>query len=189
MSKATRVLVIDDDMVFCQLLEKGLKRLGYQAATAQTRDQALTVGGEIQVVLLDMRLGDESGLSLIEPLKQQHPAAKIIIVTGYASLATAVGAVKNGASNYIAKPIDVKSVHNIIQDSLNADVSHENTKIESATIPSQPLSLRRLEWEHIQRVLDENKGNISQTAKQLNMHRRTLQRKLKKRAPVDVQSD
>ncbi len=186
MSKSTHVLIIDDDTVFCQLLEKGLKRLGYSTSSAHNAFQALSAAGPVDIILLDMRLGNESGLGLIEPLIEKYQNAKIIVVTGYASLATAVDAVKRGVSNYIAKPIDVESVHKIIRDSLddgiNEAVSHAS---KPTSIPAQRPSLKRMEWEHIQRVLEENQGNISQTAKQLGMHRRTLQRKLKKHAPQE----
>ena len=189
MRKPTHVLIIDDDKVFCQLLENGLKRLGYSTSSAHNAFQALSTAEPVDIILLDMRLGNESGLGLIEPLIDKYQSAKIIVVTGYASLATAVDAVKRGVSNYIAKPIDVESVHKIIQDSLDDGDSEALTLgSKPASIPARPPSLKRLEWEHIQRVLEENQGNISQTAKQLGMHRRTLQRKLKKHAPQERQA-
>jgi two-component system response regulator RegA len=126
-----------------------------------------------------MRLGEESGLGLVPELLGKFPDAKIVIVTGYANLATAVAAVKKGASNYIAKPVNVKDIHSVIQECLSNNAEDADT----ATIPGQSPSLKRLEWEHIHRVLEENDGNISRTAKNLGMHRRTLQRKLKKHAP------
>ena len=176
-----KVLIIDDDKVFCQLLEKGLGRLGYQAESAHNQEQALQPD-RADVVLLDMRLGEESGLGLVTPLLKKHPGTKIIIVTGYASLATAVTAVKKGAHNYIAKPVDVKSVHRIIQESLGEAESDPLDAIEM--LPEQAPPLKSLEWEHINRILEDNDGNISRTAVQLGMHRRTLQRKLKKHAPT-----
>jgi len=181
MTGKTGVLIIDDDAVFCQLLDKGLTRLGYHIMTAQNSDQALHVPILPDVVLLDMRLGEESGLGLVRPLQAKYPKAKIIIVTGYASLATAVTAVKQGAHNYIAKPVDVKSIHAIIQDSLGQQLPENYAGVES--LPEQAPPLKSLEWEHINRVLEDNGGNISRTAEQLGMHRRTLQRKLKKHAP------
>jgi two-component system response regulator RegA len=102
------------------------------------------------------------------------------MVTGYANLATAVTAVKKGASNYIAKPVDVNDIHAIIQESL---LGNDTQEMDADAIPGQAPSLKRLEWEHIHRVLDENEGNISRTAQKLGMHRRTLQRKLKKHTP------
>ncbi len=181
MNKATRVLIIDDDPVYCRLLHKGLGRLGYQCDIAHNSAEALGLEAKLDVILLDMRLGEESGLGLIPGLQSRFPGARIVVVTGYANLATAVTAVKNGASNYIAKPVDVNDIHAIIQESLFDDDGDDEIKM--TTIPEQAPSLKRLEWEHIHRVLDENEGNISRTALKLGMHRRTLQRKLKKHTP------
>jgi len=125
-----------------------------------------------QCAILDLSLGDENGIDLIKPLLKVHPELKIVVLTGYASLTTAVQAIKLGAWNYLAKPVDVGSI-------LNA-FSKENDELPQVTI-STPISLKQLEWEHLQRVLAENKGNVSETARQLGMHRRTLQRKLKKK--------
>jgi two-component system response regulator RegA len=180
MKKITRVLIIDDDPVYCRLLDKGLGRLGYQCNVAHNTAQVLSIEDQQDVILLDMRLGEESGLGLIPDLQRTFPGSKFIMVTGYANLATAVTAVKKGASNYIAKPVDVKDIHAIIQESLFGDDTQET---DTAPIPGQAPSLKRLEWEHIHRVLEENEGNISRTAQKLGMHRRTLQRKLKKHAP------
>ena len=179
MTSQTRVLIIDDDQVFCRLLDKGLQRLGYQTLTAHSTVQALNTESTPDIILLDMRLGEESGLSLVPALLGLFPHAKIIIVTGYANLATAVTAIKKGASNYIAKPVDVKDVHAVIQECLGG----ESAALGEVPLPDEAPSLKRLEWEHIHRVLEENEGNISRTAQQLGMHRRTLQRKLKKHAP------
>lgn len=179
MTSQTRVLIIDDDQVFCRLLDKGLQRLGYQTLTAHSTAQALNTEITPDIILLDMRLGEESGLSLVPALLGLFPDAKIIIVTGYANLATAVTAIKKGATNYIAKPVDVKDVHAVIQECLGG----ESAALGEAPLPDEAPSLKRLEWEHIHRVLEENEGNISRTAQQLGMHRRTLQRKLKKHAP------
>ena len=179
MSKQTRVLIVDDDQVFCRLLEKGLQRLGYLTDTAHTGQAALDAGEVPEVILLDMRLGEEAGLGLVPALLDRYADVKIIIVTGYANLATAVSAIKQGASNYIAKPVDVKDVHSVIQECLEGSAPAP----DEVPLPEQSPSLKRLEWEHIHRVLEENEGNISRTAEKLGMHRRTLQRKLKKHAP------
>ena len=117
----------------------------------------------------------ESGLHLVAPLRHALPDARILVLTGYASIATAVAAVKHGADEYLAKPANVDS----ILTALMAGVSEEAA--EAALEEPMPLSVARLEWEHIQRVLTEHGGNISATARALNMHRRTLQRKLGKR--------
>lgn len=172
-----KLLVIDDDPVFCQLVERGMSRHGYQVTTAADAASALQQAGEFlpDFILLDLRLGDDSGISLIEPLLHIRSQALIIVMTGYASLATAVQAIKLGAANYVAKPVDIPTLLKLLQspESLPTD----------ETLPEEisPTSLKRLEWEHIQRVLQENDGNISATARQLNMHRRTLQRKLQKK--------
>lgn len=180
MTEQTRVLIIDDDPTYCRLLDKGLTRLGYLTQTAATGEQALATMQMPDVILLDMRLREESGLGLTPRLRKKFPDAKIIVVTGYASLATAVNAVKQGASNYIAKPVSTKDIHAVIQESLGG---HDSGEVEVPPVPDEAPSLKRLEWEHIHRVLEENDGNISRTAQQLGMHRRTLQRKLKKHAP------
>jgi len=180
MNEKISVLIIDDDPVYCRLLGKGLGRMGYQCSVAHDSAQALDAAESPDVILLDMRLGEESGLGLIPGLQAKFPGAKIVVVTGYANLATAVTAVKIGASNYIAKPVDAKDIHATIQESLFGDEAED---MSITPIPEQAPSLKRLEWEHIHRVLDENEGNISRTALKLGMHRRTLQRKLKKHAP------
>ena len=124
--------------------------------------------------MLDLRLGDDSGIQLIQPLLQIRPDLQIVVLTGYASLSTAVQAIKLGAINYLAKPVNVQSILKAFEDEPPEEVADENEEFS-------PTPLKQLEWEHIQRVLDENEGNISSTARQLGMHRRTLQRKLQKR--------
>ena len=177
MTEKRTVLVIDDDEVFCQLVQRGLGKHDYHVITAHNEQDALTTArsSQIDFILLDLRLGNDSGLQLIEPLLSIHDNSKIIVMTGYASLATAVQAIKLGAVNYIAKPIDIPALVGVLE---NPD-SPENISQQENT--EHPTSLKRLEWEHIQRVLTENDGNISATARQLNMHRRTLQRKLQKK--------
>jgi two-component system response regulator RegA len=176
MTQNKTVLVIDDDEVFCQLVQRGLSKHNYQVSTAHNEQDALAAARNQNhdFILLDLRLGNDSGLQLIEPLLSGYQDSKIIVMTGYASLATAVKAIKLGAVNYIAKPIDIPALVNVLE---NPDSDESNTQLTAET----PTSLKRLEWEHIQRVLQENDGNISATARQLNMHRRTLQRKLQKK--------
>lgn len=173
-----RVLVVDDDTVFCQLVKRGLERHDYEVSISHNETDALTTtrASKPDFVLLDLRLGDSSGVHLIKPMLEDCPKCKILILTGYASLATAVQAIKLGAVNYLAKPIDIPAILSALSNPEGAaDISREEILEES------PTSLKRLEWEHIQRVLQENDGNISATARQLNMHRRTLQRKLQKK--------
>ena len=122
--------------------------------------------------MLDLRLERESGLQLIEPLLACRPGLRIVVLTGYASLATAVRAVKLGAVDYLAKPVDAAAILRALNDG-------EAPADES--LQFEPTPLKQLEWEHLQRVLEENGGNISATARQLGMHRRTLQRKLQKK--------
>lgn len=175
------VLAIDDDAVFCQLIKRGLERNGYEVAIANDDTTAIQRARDIRAdyVLLDLRLGDASGIQLIEPLLEINPQSQIIVMTGYASLTTAVQAIKLGAVNYLAKPVDIPTLLKTLE---NPEATPEATG-DLQQEPS-PTSLKRLEWEHIQRVLHENDGNISATARQLNMHRRTLQRKLQKK-PAD----
>jgi two-component system response regulator RegA len=123
--------------------------------------------------ILDLNLGSQTSLSLIPLLKKSNSEIQILILTGYASIATAVEAIKLGADNYLSKPADIDE----ILAALLLGESADYTPIAF----TEPMSVRRLEWEHIQKVLQENEGNISATARQLKMHRRTLQRKLQKR--------
>ena len=178
MTTKLKVLVIDDDEVFCQLIKRGLERHDFAAQTAHSEADALSIAESFlpDHILLDLRLGDTSGLQLIKPLLKIKPDTHIIVLTGYASLTTAVQAIKLGAINYLPKPVDVATILKSIMDP-NANASAADLEEEIAS----PTSLKRLEWEHIQRVLQENDGNISATARQLNMHRRTLQRKLQKK--------
>ena len=144
---------------------------------AQTSDEALQLAKDSNFAfgILDLNLGGETSLNLIPILKKQLPEIRILILTGYASIATAVEAIKLGADNYLAKPADADEI-------LSAMLASDGIKMEPNESTSlEPMSVRRLEWEYIQRVLMENNGNISATARQLKMHRRTLQRKLQKR--------
>jgi two-component system response regulator RegA len=130
-------------------------------------------------VVLDLNLDGASGLALIPRLaRKAMPACRIVVLTGYASITTAVDAIKLGAVQYLAKPVDVDTLLRAFGHTLQADAS---ASAMAAPIAAVPMSVDRMEWEHIQRVLREHKGNISATARALNMHRRTLQRKLLKR--------
>lgn len=171
------VLVIDDDPTFNAVLSRALTRRGYAVSSATEVEQALSValGQAPDAVVLDLNLGSSSGLQLIRPLLDIAPGCRIIVLTGYASIATAVEAVKLGATQYFAKPIEVEAIVAVF------DVPQEVEEAGEGDVPSDPLSVGRLEWEHIQRVLLEHEGNISATARALKMHRRTLQRKLAKR--------
>ena len=169
------VLIVEDDRSFLQRLAKALEQRGFAVATAE-----LVADGLLQVeqappafAVVDMRLGDGNGLDVISALKRRRPDARGIILTGYGNIATAVNAVKLGAVDYLAKPVDADDV-------VAALLAHESNKIEP---PENPMSADRVRWEHIQRIYELCGRNVSETARRLSMHRRTLQRILAKRAP------
>lgn len=168
------LLLVDDDTVFCRVLGQALTRRGFAVATAHGGSAALqsAQAEPPEYAVVDLNLAGDSGLILIPDLLKLDPATRIVVLTGYASIATAVEAIKLGAVNYLAKPADADQVVAAFT-AVEGDLT--------APINSRPLSINRLEWEHIQRVLRDNGGNISATARQLGMHRRTLQRKLAKR--------
>lgn len=171
------VLVIDDDATFNNVLTRALTRRGFEVASAVDADHALAAAhlAPPDAVVLDLNLGSVSGLSLIQPLLAVAPHCRIVVLTGYASIATAVEAVKLGATQYFAKPVEVDAIVAAFVEAPDVAPAHDLAP------PTDPLSVSRLEWEHIQRVLHEHDGNISSTARALKMHRRTLQRKLAKR--------
>ena len=174
MENVESVLVIDDDPAFNRVLSRALKGRGLDVASALSAQEAaaLIPAARAARAVLDLNIGGTSGLTLIAPLLAANPACRIVVLTGYASIATAVEAIKLGATHYLAKPTDVEAIL----------AAFEATAPQpDFSPPSQPLSVDRLEWEHIQRVLKEHDGNISSTARALKMHRRTLQRKLMKR--------
>lgn len=169
-----KTLVVDDDETFNGVLTRALNRRGIAAEGVLTPEAALESAKAEPPgrVVLDLNLNGASGLSLIQPLLRINPACRIVVLTGYASIATAVDAVKLGAVQYLAKPVEVDAILAAFDDAVP-----DTTAVAAA----EPLSVDRLEWEHIQRVLHEHEGNISATARALKMHRRTLQRKLSKR--------
>jgi two-component system response regulator RegA len=170
-----RILVIDDDEVFSAVLVRALARRGFEVALAADAKGALAIAEDLvpSRVVLDLNLAGKSGLALITPLLAVNGDCRIVVLTGYASIATAVDAIKLGAVQYLSKPVDI--------DAILAAFDADNCPSVSEMPATEPLSVGRLEWEHIQRVLRENDGNISLTARALKMHRRTLQRKLAKR--------
>src|SRR5688500_2580174 len=171
------VLVVDDDERFAVTLAAALARRGYVAHVAHDAARALATARtkEPDAAIIDLKLGADDGLALIEPLRRAHPKMRIVVLTGYASIATAVKAIKLGADDYLAKPVTAGAVAAVLERGTPREPSDERGE------PLEPVSPRRLEWEHIQRVLAEHDGNISATARTLRMHRRTLQRKLAKR--------
>jgi two-component system response regulator RegA len=177
--QSRRVVIVDDDEVFAGVLSRGLARHGFDTALAASCEAALDAARDAPPshVVLDLKLGDQSGLELIAPLLAMRSDMKILVLTGFASIATAVSAIKLGATNYLAKPVDLHSVLEVL-------TSAGSTALPVAADFTRP-SPRRLEWEYIQRVLAQHGGNVSATARALNMHRRTLQRKLAKRPVSD----
>lgn len=169
-----RFLIVDDDSTFTRVLASAITRRGFETKVARSAENAhsLIADWTPDLVTLDLKMEGESGLTLIPVLKQINPKVKILILTGYASIATAVEAIKSGATQYLPKPANTDQILTALE-CIAADTSIE--------VSEQPMSVNRLEWEHIQKVLAENNNNISATARALGMHRRTLQRKLAKR--------
>jgi two-component system response regulator RegA len=174
MMKAWQILLVDDDPVFTATLAHALHRRGHTVATAGDPAAALDLARQQppDAAVLDLKLAEASGLALVAPLRALRADMRILLLTGYASIATAVEAIKLGATHYLPKPADA--------DEILAALGRAAGDAEIAP-PDEPMSVDRLEWEHIQKVLTEHDGNISATARALKMHRRTLQRKLMKR--------
>jgi len=177
----TPILLIDDDAAFARIVTRALERRGHACLHASTAADALRLAASpVAAIVLDLKLGADNGLTLIEPLRTLQPEAPILLLTGYASIATAVDAIKRGASDYRPKPITVDA---LLQALFGTDEdAHHAGPVDP---PDQPLHPRRLEWEHLQRVLAEHEGNVSAAARALGLHRRSLQRKLSKK-PVDA---
>ncbi len=169
------LLIVEDDRSFLQRLAKALEQRGFTVTTAESvADGLLQVEAATPAfAVVDMRLADGNGLDVISALKRRRPEARAIILTGYGNIATAVNAVKLGAVDYLAKPADADDV-------VAALIAQDTKKIEP---PENPMSADRVRWEHIQRIYELCGRNVSETARRLNMHRRTLQRILAKRAP------
>ena len=178
------LLLVDDDALFARVLARALTARGFRVATASSVQEALAhmADGRFRpsCAVVDLNLGGESGLQLVPVLRQSSPTCRVVILTGYASIATAVEAIKLGAHEYLAKPADV--------DAIIARLTNDRNPI-AGIAPTSVLSVSQLEWEHIQRTLADHAGNISATARALKMHRRTLQRKLGKRAQPTVDRD
>jgi len=169
------LLIVEDDKSFLQRLARAMETRGFAVSTAES-----VADGLLQVekappafAVVDMRLADGNGLDVISAMKKRRPDARAIILTGYGNIATAVNAVKLGAVDYLSKPVDADDV-------AAALLAVDSRKIEP---PENPMSADRVRWEHIQRIYELCGRNVSETARRLNMHRRTLQRILAKRAP------
>ncbi len=169
------LLLVDDDKPFLTRLARAMEARGYEVRVAESVSDGVA---EVKksppgYAVVDLRLGDGNGLDVIEALHSTRPDARVVVLTGYGNIATAVTAVKFGAIDYLAKPADADAVHGaLVGDGDNR-----------AALPDNPMSADRVRWEHIQRVYELCNRNVSETARRLNMHRRTLQRILAKRAP------
>jgi len=169
-----KILLVDDDSVFTGVMSRSFQRRGFTTLACASAAQAITACAEFQPshILLDLNMPGTSGLLALPELLQRAPGAKLVVLTGYSSIATAVAATRAGAVNYLCKPASIDEILNAFEGDHNG---------QRAEIPADPISVERLEWEHIQRVLQDNDNNVSATARALGMHRRTLQRKLQKR--------
>ena len=169
------LLIVEDDKSFLQRLARAMEARGFEVATAESVSEGLqqVEKSAPAFAVVDMRLGDGNGVDVIVALKVRRPDARAIILTGYGNIATAVNAVKIGAVDYLSKPADADDV-------VNALLAIEGRKADP---PEHPMSADRVRWEHIQRIYELCGRNVSETARRLNMHRRTLQRILAKRSP------
>lgn len=168
--QSNQLAVLDDDEVFATTLSRRLSKRGFSTFAFHQASELLASHDRFAYIILDLNLGERSVLVDLEVIRERWPEAKIIILTGYASIATTVQAMKKGADEYLTKPLNFESLLLCLKNQ-NQEDDIELTALSSA----------QLEWEHIQRTLQENAGNISATARSLNMHRRTLQRKLQKK--------
>lgn len=168
------LLLVDDDTTFCSVLSRALEHRGFQVGIAHTVAEALSrIEQRVpDYAVVDLKLPGQSGLELVSRLRAVSKRTRIVVLTGYASIATAVEAVKLGAAYYLSKPADADDI---------VAAFHRGRGDATAPVSERALSVDRVEWEHISRVLSEHDGNISATARALGMYRRTLQRKLNKR--------
>lgn len=179
-------LIVDDDVLYSRTLQRALARHGVETRLAHDAATALVLAREAtpDFALVDLKLGEDSGLALIAPLREVDARMRILLVTGYASVATAVESIKRGADDYLPKPATVPA----ILRALGLETDTTDAGDEPAT-PERMIPLQRLEWEHIQQALQETDGNVSAAARLLGMHRRSLQRKLGKRPGPERKPD
>ncbi|MEY3960957.1 MAG: ActR/PrrA/RegA family redox response regulator transcription factor [Paracoccaceae bacterium] len=169
------LLLVDDDEAFVKRLAKAMEKRGFLPETAGSvaEGRAIAVSRPPAYAVVDLRLEDGNGLDVVETLRDRRPDCRIVVLTGYGAIATAVAAVKIGATDYLSKPADANDIMNALL-----------AKGESMPAPPEnPMSADRVRWEHIQRVYEMCERNVSETARRLSMHRRTLQRILAKRSP------
>ncbi len=171
----TSLLLVDDDEPFLRRLAKAMEKRGFSVETADSvaAGSAIATARPPAYAVIDLRLEDGNGLDVVEKLRERRPDARIVVLTGYGAIATAVAAVKIGATDYLSKPADATDIVNALLA----------TGEELPPPPENPMSADRVRWEHIQRVYELCDRNVSETARRLNMHRRTLQRILAKRSP------
>ena len=169
------LLIVDDDGPFLRRLARAMEARGFAVDTAESVAEGIAKAKTTppKYAVVDLRLGDGSGLDVIAAIRQRRDDTRIIMLTGYGNIATAVNAVKLGAVDYLAKPADADDIFSALTQKPG----------EKAELPENPMSADRVRWEHIQRVYEMCDRNVSETARRLNMHRRTLQRILAKRAP------
>jgi two-component system response regulator RegA len=167
------LLLVDDDVTLCDVLSRALSSRGFAVTAVHTVDDALRAidGDPPEFAVIDLKLSDQSGLKVVARLKAVDAHTRIVMMTGHASIPTAVEAIKLGAMHYLTKPTDA--------DAIVAAFGREDGD-EGVPIDPRPMTVERVEWEHIQHVLHEHGGNVSATARALSMHRRTLQRKLRR---------
>lgn len=169
------LLLVDDDEAFLKRLAKAMEKRGFSVETAGSvaAGKVISTARPPAYAVIDLRLQDGNGLDVVETLREKRPDARIVVLTGYGAIATAVAAVKIGATDYLSKPADASDIVNALLA----------TGDELPPPPENPMSADRVRWEHIQRVYELCDRNVSETARRLNMHRRTLQRILAKRSP------
>jgi two-component system, response regulator RegA len=170
------LLIVDDDAPLCQRLARAMERRGFLVATAEGVAAGIAAARERPpaFAVVDLRLGDGSGLEIVPALREARPGVRIVMLTGYGNIATAVAAVKAGAVDYLPKPADADAVERALLGAAEGSLPEP---------PEDPMSADRVRWEHIQRVFEQCERNVSETARRLKMHRRTLQRMLGKHAP------
>ncbi|MCC6984037.1 MAG: ActR/PrrA/RegA family redox response regulator transcription factor [Bauldia sp.] len=169
------LLIVDDDRAFLQRLARAMETRGFVVSTAESVSEGVRAvdANPPAYAVVDMRLEDGNGLDVVDALRRKRPDSRAVVLTGYGNIATAVTAIKLGALDYLAKPADADDIY----QALTRDPSQKPQP------PENPMSADRVRWEHIQRVYELCDRNVSETARRLNMHRRTLQRILAKRAP------
>lgn len=169
------LLLVDDDESFVKRLARAMEKRGFSVETAESvaAGRAIAIARPPAFAVVDLRLEDGNGLDVVEAIRERRPDSRVVVLTGYGAIATAVAAVKIGATDYLSKPADANDITSALLASSDA----------LPPPPENPMSADRVRWEHIQRVYEQCDRNVSETARRLNMHRRTLQRILAKRSP------